>query len=73
MLIELYVRVCIKEVCDGNHLTSDSTSFSEQERFAFANYINSSLDKDPDCKHVLPINPNTEALFKAVADGVVLW
>lgn len=46
---------------------------SEQERFAFANYINSSLDKDPDCKHVLPINPNTEDLFKAVADGIVLW
>lgn len=46
---------------------------SEQERFAFANYINSSLENDADCKHVLPINPNTEALFKAVADGIVLW
>lgn len=45
----------------------------EQERFAFANYINTSLEKDPDCKHVLPINPSTEALFKAVADGIVLW
>ncbi|XP_078117219.1 plastin-3-like [Sander vitreus] len=47
-------------------------SISEQERFAFANYINSSLEKDPDCKHLLPINPETEALFKAVADGVIL-
>lgn len=46
---------------------------SEQERFAFANYISSALEKDPDCKHVLPINPSTEALFKAVADGIVLW
>ncbi len=49
------------------------TCISEQERFAFANYINSSLEKDPDCKHVIPINPNTEDLFKAVADGIVLW
>lgn len=54
--------------------TSEGThhSISEQERFAFANYINTSLEKDPDCKHVLPINPSTEALFKAVADGIVL-
>lgn len=46
---------------------------AEQERYAFANYINSSLEKDPDCKHVVPINPNTEDLFRAVADGIVLW
>ncbi|XP_030595378.1 plastin-3-like isoform X2 [Archocentrus centrarchus] len=47
-------------------------SISEQERFAFANYINSALEKEPDCKHVLPINPNTEDLFRAVGDGIVL-
>uniref|UniRef100_A0A7N9ANW5 Plastin-3 n=1 Tax=Mastacembelus armatus TaxID=205130 RepID=A0A7N9ANW5_9TELE len=57
-----------------SEISSDGTqhSISEQERFAFANYINSCLEKDPDCKHVLPINPSTEALFKAVADGIVL-
>ncbi|CAG5993016.1 unnamed protein product, partial [Menidia menidia] len=57
-----------------SEISSEGTqhSISEQERFAFANYINSSLEEDPDCKHVLPINPNTEALFKAVADGIVL-
>uniref|UniRef100_A0A8C2XEC4 Plastin-3 n=1 Tax=Cyclopterus lumpus TaxID=8103 RepID=A0A8C2XEC4_CYCLU len=45
-------------------ISSEGTqhSISEQERFAFANYINSSLEKDPDCKHILPINPETEAL-----------
>ncbi|MEQ2211176.1 hypothetical protein XENOCAPTIV_030627 [Xenoophorus captivus] len=37
----------------------------EQERFAFANFINSALKKDPDCKHVLPIDPTTGHLFKA--------
>uniref|UniRef100_A0A4W6FXS1 Plastin-3 n=1 Tax=Lates calcarifer TaxID=8187 RepID=A0A4W6FXS1_LATCA len=52
-----------------SEISSEGTqhSISEQERFAFANYINSSLEKDADCQHVLPINPNTEALFKAVA------
>uniref|UniRef100_A0AAQ5YT53 Plastin-3 n=1 Tax=Amphiprion ocellaris TaxID=80972 RepID=A0AAQ5YT53_AMPOC len=57
-----------------SEISSEGTqhSISEQERFAFANYINSSLEKDPDCQHVLPINPNTEALFKAVADGILL-
>uniref|UniRef100_A0A8C2FN39 Plastin-3 n=1 Tax=Cyprinus carpio TaxID=7962 RepID=A0A8C2FN39_CYPCA len=47
-------------------------SFSEEERFAFVNWINKALEQDPDCKHVLPINPNTEDLFKAVGDGIVL-
>uniref|UniRef100_A0A4W6FYK7 Plastin-3 n=1 Tax=Lates calcarifer TaxID=8187 RepID=A0A4W6FYK7_LATCA len=57
-----------------SEISSEGTqhSISEQERFAFANYINSSLEKDADCQHVLPINPNTEALFKAVADGIIL-
>lgn len=45
----------------------------EEERFAFVNWINSALEKDPDCKHVLPMNPNTNDLFKAVGDGIVLW
>ncbi|KAM9377070.1 plastin-3-like [Pholidichthys leucotaenia] len=57
-----------------SEISSEGTqhSISEQERFAFANYINSTLESDPDCQHVLPINPNTDALFKAVADGIVL-
>ncbi|XP_053179180.1 plastin-3-like [Scomber japonicus] len=57
-----------------SEISSEGTqhSISEQERYAFANYINSSLKNDPDCKHVLPIDPNTGALFKALADGIVL-
>uniref|UniRef100_A0AAR2JK22 Plastin-3 n=1 Tax=Pygocentrus nattereri TaxID=42514 RepID=A0AAR2JK22_PYGNA len=47
-------------------------SYSEEERFAFVNWINTALEKDPDCKHVLPMNPNTNDLFKAVGDGIVL-
>ncbi|XP_057705894.1 plastin-3-like isoform X2 [Corythoichthys intestinalis] len=57
-----------------SEISSEGTqhSISEQERYAFANYINSILENDPDCKHVLPINPNTGALFRALADGIVL-
>ncbi|KAJ3588827.1 hypothetical protein NHX12_009681 [Muraenolepis orangiensis] len=47
-------------------------SFSEEERFAFVNWINSALEKDPDCKHLLPMDPNTESLFQAMGDGVLL-
>ncbi|XP_048883294.1 plastin-3 [Brienomyrus brachyistius] len=57
-----------------SELSSEGTqhSFSEEERFAFVNWINSALEKDPDCKHVLPMNPNNNSLFKAVGDGIVL-
>uniref|UniRef100_A0A8C7YCT1 Calponin-homology (CH) domain-containing protein n=1 Tax=Oryzias sinensis TaxID=183150 RepID=A0A8C7YCT1_9TELE len=53
-----------------SEISSEGTqhSISEQERFAFTNYINTALGKDPDCSHFVPINPNTGALFKAVAD-----
>ncbi|CAN9514674.1 unnamed protein product [Ophioblennius macclurei] len=57
-----------------SEISSEGTqhSISEQERFAFANYINSKLSSDPDCADVLPINPSTEQLFKAVENGIVL-
>ncbi|XP_061426452.1 plastin-3-like isoform X1 [Lethenteron reissneri] len=47
-------------------------SYSEEEKFAFVNWINKALESDPDCRHVLPTNPNTEALFQAMGDGIVL-
>uniref|UniRef100_A0A667XX82 Plastin 3 n=1 Tax=Myripristis murdjan TaxID=586833 RepID=A0A667XX82_9TELE len=57
-----------------SEISSEGTqhSISEAERFAFANWINSSLEKDPDCQQFLPINPNTDALFKVVGDGILL-
>lgn len=57
-----------------SELSSEGTqhSFSEEERFAFVNWINTALEKDPDCKHVLPMDPNTDSLFTSVADGIVL-
>ncbi|XP_041111448.1 plastin-3-like isoform X1 [Polyodon spathula] len=57
-----------------SELSSEGTqhSFSEEERYAFVNWINKALENDPDCKHVLPMNPNTNSMFKAVGDGIVL-
>ncbi|KAM9049965.1 plastin-2 isoform 2-T2 [Megaptera novaeangliae] len=47
-------------------------SYSEEEKYAFVNWINKALENDPDCRHVIPMNPNTNDLFSAVGDGVVL-
>lgn len=47
-------------------------SYSEEEKYAFVNWINKALEKDPDCKHIIPMNPDTDDLFKAVNDGIVL-
>ncbi|XP_061658931.1 plastin-3 isoform X2 [Syngnathoides biaculeatus] len=57
-----------------SELSSEGTqhSFSEEERFAFAKWINSALERDPDCQHVLPMDPTTDSLFTSVADGILL-
>uniref|UniRef100_A0A2I3RWX8 Lymphocyte cytosolic protein 1 n=1 Tax=Pan troglodytes TaxID=9598 RepID=A0A2I3RWX8_PANTR len=45
-------------------------SYSEEEKYAFVNWINKALENDPDCRHVIPMNPNTNDLFNAVGDGI---
>uniref|UniRef100_A0A8C6MJN4 Plastin-3 n=1 Tax=Nothobranchius furzeri TaxID=105023 RepID=A0A8C6MJN4_NOTFU len=57
-----------------SELSSEGTqhSYSEEERYAFVNWINTALEKDPDCQHVLAMDPNTDALFTALGDGIVL-
>ncbi|KAM6300063.1 plastin-3 [Aegotheles albertisi] len=57
-----------------SELSSEGTqhSYSEEEKYAFVNWINKALENDPDCSHVIPMNPNTDDLFKAVGDGIVL-
>lgn len=51
--------------------TGTTHTIGEEERHAFANYINVSLKDDEDCKQ-LPINPETNALFSALTDGIIL-
>ncbi|NWS50471.1 PLST protein, partial [Probosciger aterrimus] len=57
-----------------SELSSEGTqhSYSEEEKYAFVNWINKALENDPDCRHVIPMNPNTDDLFNAVGDGIVL-
>ncbi|KAM9216803.1 LOW QUALITY PROTEIN: plastin-3-like [Dugong dugon] len=57
-----------------SELSSEGTlhSYSEEEKYAFINWINKALENDADCRHVIPMNPNTDDLFKAVGDGIVL-
>uniref|UniRef100_A0A803YBT4 Plastin-3 n=2 Tax=Phasianidae TaxID=9005 RepID=A0A803YBT4_MELGA len=57
-----------------SELSSEGTqhSYSEEEKYAFVNWINKALENDADCRHVIPMNPNTDDLFKAVGDGIVL-
>ncbi|CAG5866652.1 unnamed protein product [Menidia menidia] len=47
-------------------------SYSDEEKVALVNWINKALAKDPDCKHLLPLNPNDESLFTSVRDGILL-
>ncbi|XP_018412211.1 PREDICTED: plastin-3 isoform X2 [Nanorana parkeri] len=57
-----------------SELSSEGTqhSYSEEEKYAFVNWINKALENDPDCKHVLPMNPNAKDLFRVLGDGIVL-
>uniref|UniRef100_A0A8V5HC49 Uncharacterized protein n=1 Tax=Melopsittacus undulatus TaxID=13146 RepID=A0A8V5HC49_MELUD len=55
-------------------ISSEGTqhSYSEEEKVAFVNWINKALQNDPDCKHLLPMNPSDASLFKSLADGILL-
>ncbi|OBS68136.1 hypothetical protein A6R68_03325 [Neotoma lepida] len=44
----------------------------KEEKVAFVNWINKALENDPDCSHLLPMNPNDGSLFKSLADGILL-
>ncbi|KAK1168543.1 plastin-1-like [Acipenser oxyrinchus oxyrinchus] len=57
-----------------SEISSEGTqhSYSEEEQVAFVNWINKALKDDPDCKHLLPMDPNDESVFKSVGDGILL-
>ncbi|MGH0119837.1 UNVERIFIED_CONTAM: hypothetical protein FKN15_043270 [Acipenser sinensis] len=57
-----------------SEISSEGTqhSYSEEEQVAFVNWINKALKDDPDCKHLLPMDPNDESVFKSVGDGIIL-
>ena len=47
-------------------------TYTEEEKEAFVEHINSTLGKDPDLKDYLPINVKNDDLFEKVKDGVLL-
>jgi hypothetical protein len=47
-------------------------SWSEEEKEAFADYINTALAKDKDIGSRLPINPKDNSLFASVNDGLLI-
>lgn len=55
-------------------ISSEGTqhSYSDEEKVAFVNWINKALAKDPDCQHLLPMNPDDGSLFTSVRDGILL-
>uniref|UniRef100_A0A673N5W1 Plastin-1-like n=1 Tax=Sinocyclocheilus rhinocerous TaxID=307959 RepID=A0A673N5W1_9TELE len=57
-----------------SRISSEGTqhSYSDEEKVAFVNWINKTLADDPDCKHLIPMDPNTDSLFKSVKDGILL-
>lgn len=48
------------------------SSFSNEERSAYAKVIVECLYKDPDCQKYFPIDPETNDVFKILTDGVIL-
>lgn len=59
----------------GTEKSSEGTqhSYSEEERFAFVNWINKALEKDPDCQQLIPMDANSDTeLFAAVGNGIIL-
>lgn len=49
-----------------------SHAYSIAERRAFSTWINQHLSSDQDCRRHLPLEVETEALFKCVSDGIIL-
>ncbi|XP_068607637.1 plastin-1-like isoform X2 [Brachionichthys hirsutus] len=56
----------------GNSSEGTQHSYSDEEKVAFVNWINKGLANDPDCQHLLPMNPNDDSLFSSVRDGILL-
>ena len=48
-------------------------SFTEEEKYAFVDWINYLLVDDPDLKNVLPMNGEDDSLFAGVETGIMLW
>ncbi|KAI2667303.1 Plastin-1 [Labeo rohita] len=64
-------RKCISRR-DGIRSFGGTSRISNEEKVAFVNWVNKALRDDPDCKHLIPMDPETDSLFKSVKDGILL-
>jgi len=47
-------------------------NFSDDEKIAFTEHINNTLQGDPDLERMLPMDPNSMDLFSASSDGILM-
>ena len=47
-------------------------TYPQEEVSGFVNYLNKELEGDPDLEHILPIDPDSDALFTAAQDGILM-
>ncbi|KAJ1090526.1 hypothetical protein NDU88_003658 [Pleurodeles waltl] len=57
-----------------SQISSEGTqhSYSAEEKVAFVNWINKALQDDPDCQHLIPMDPSENSLFRSLRDGILL-
>ncbi|KAG7329710.1 hypothetical protein KOW79_005932 [Hemibagrus wyckioides] len=64
--------ICSFGGTSGSSTDGTQHSYSDEEKVAFVNWINKALANDPDCQHIIPMDPNTDSLFTSVKDGILL-
>ncbi|KAK3546245.1 hypothetical protein QTP70_025193 [Hemibagrus guttatus] len=64
--------ICSFGGTSGSSTVGTQHSYSDEEKVAFVNWINKALANDPDCQHIIPMDPNTDSLFTSVKDGILL-
>ncbi|KAL9978702.1 hypothetical protein ACROYT_G016251 [Oculina patagonica] len=67
-----------KDQIESSGGTSESSaegtkhSYSDAERVAFADWMNTALQDDPEAKAYLPFDPATQDIFTKIQDGILL-
>lgn len=70
---EVYTKHVKLNIVEGASADTQH-SYSDEEKFSFAEHINSVLAEDKWLReNILPINPDNMKLFSDCRDGVMLW
>ena len=60
------------EIFWRNHGLEPKKDYSNEEKKCYARIINEKFKEDTDLAEILPINPDSNTLFSALKDGVIL-